>query len=124
LIETKQIIISKVAVDTNVLIFLYDDVNTVKRGIAVKIVSQMPIVSSQVVSEYLNVTKRILKIPKKDIIRRCINLFEDCKYEEITVDTLKNAEKLILKYDFQMFDAIIIAAALQARCSTLYSEDM
>ena len=28
------------------------------------------------------------------------------------------------KYDFQVFDGIIIAAALEADCDILYSEDM
>jgi predicted nucleic acid-binding protein len=31
---------------------------------------------------------------------------------------------MIDKYDFQIFDAIIIAAALEADCNILYSEDM
>jgi predicted nucleic acid-binding protein len=31
---------------------------------------------------------------------------------------------LIVKYDFQVFDSIIIAAALDADCDIIYSEDM
>jgi predicted nucleic acid-binding protein len=31
---------------------------------------------------------------------------------------------LISKYDFQLFDGIIVAAALEANCDVLYSEDM
>jgi predicted nucleic acid-binding protein len=28
------------------------------------------------------------------------------------------------RYDFQVFDAIIVASALESGCQTLYSEDM
>ncbi len=31
---------------------------------------------------------------------------------------------LIERYDFQFFDAIIVAGALQSNCTVLYSEDM
>jgi len=31
---------------------------------------------------------------------------------------------LMLRYDFQIFDAIIVASALESGCQVLYSEDM
>jgi predicted nucleic acid-binding protein len=34
------------------------------------------------------------------------------------------AESIIEKYDLQLFDAIIVSAALQAGCTILYSKDM
>ena len=34
------------------------------------------------------------------------------------------AEQIMLKYDFQIFDSIIVASALEANCAILYSEDM
>lgn len=37
---------------------------------------------------------------------------------------LLNATKIMTKYDLQLFDAIIIASALESGCSILYSEDM
>lgn len=42
----------------------------------------------------------------------------------MTVHTVSIAAGLIEKYDFQLFDSIIVAAALGADCSILYSEDM
>ena len=44
--------------------------------------------------------------------------------ENITLGTIKNAEIFIGKYDFQLFDSLTVAAALQAGCNTLYSVDM
>jgi len=40
------------------------------------------------------------------------------------LSTIKLAQNLVGKYDFQIFDGIIIAAALEADCDILYSEDM
>jgi len=33
------------------------------------------------------------------------------------------ARELVVTYDFQVFDSIIVASALQAGCNILYSED-
>jgi predicted nucleic acid-binding protein len=38
--------------------------------------------------------------------------------------TLEAAQALMKKYDFQFFDSIIVAGALEANCTILYSEDM
>jgi predicted nucleic acid-binding protein len=59
---------NKVALDTNVLVFLFDAYDANKCTIAEKLVDANPIVSSQVVSEFLNVSKRLLKIPKVDVL--------------------------------------------------------
>ena len=34
------------------------------------------------------------------------------------------AQKLLDRYDFQLFDSIVVASALEAGCNTLYSEDL
>lgn len=48
---------SRVAVDTNVLVHLYDDAGSGKLRRAEEIVAGRPTISPQVVSEYLNVTR-------------------------------------------------------------------
>jgi predicted nucleic acid-binding protein len=39
-------------------------------------------------------------------------------------ETLEKALFLINRYDFQLFDSLIVASSLQAGCTILYSEDM
>jgi predicted nucleic acid-binding protein len=34
------------------------------------------------------------------------------------------AHHLVERYDFQLFDSIIVASALEAECDILYSEDL
>ena len=51
---------NKVAVDTNILIYLHDDKVPVKQKIALDIMKDRPVISPQIISEYLNVLKRVL----------------------------------------------------------------
>jgi predicted nucleic acid-binding protein len=115
---------NKVAIDTNILVYLFAADDDEKKETANLLISLNPAISSQVVSEFLNVSKRLLQLPKQEIIRRCNLVFEQCSIMPITHSTLHKAEQLINRYDFQLFDAIIVAAALQNQCTILYSEDM
>jgi predicted nucleic acid-binding protein len=54
----------KIAVDTNVLIYLHDDDILFKKDIATEIVAMKPVIAAQVISEYLNTLKRLTKEPK------------------------------------------------------------
>jgi predicted nucleic acid-binding protein len=51
-------------------------------------------------------------------------LYANCQIQAVDIITLQTAERLIQRYDFQIFDAIIVASALENGCQTLYSEDM
>ncbi len=113
-----------IALDTNVLIYLHDSTDTLKHDKALELMAMMPIVSSQVVSEYLNVLRRILKVHKTKLLGEAITWLAVCQIIPVTFSTLQTAHSLIGTYDFQMFDSIVVAAALQANCTILYSEDM
>ncbi|MBE9461753.1 PIN domain-containing protein [Dyadobacter subterraneus] len=115
---------NKYAVDTNILVYLHETTPSAKKNIAESIVLGIPVVSVQVISEYLNVLKRILKLPKLRLIEHSIVLLEDCEIINLDKAILEHARKLIQRYDFQLFDSIIIASALAANCSILYSEDL
>jgi predicted nucleic acid-binding protein len=49
---------------------------------------------------------------------------EGCFVQPLTYITLQLAKKLIEHYDFQLFDSIVVASALEAGCDILYSEDL
>jgi predicted nucleic acid-binding protein len=44
--------------------------------------------------------------------------------EAVTEDTHDRALALVERYGFSFYDALLIAAALHAGCSRLYSEDL
>jgi len=111
------------AVDTNIFLYLRNSDSPEKQKKANNLIDLLPIVSSQVVSEYLNVSKRLLKLPKEQILDICLNDLDGCNIHSVTISTLRLARKLISMYDFQLFDSIIVASALEANCDILYSED-
>ena len=111
------------AVDTNIFLYFRDIDSPEKQQKANNLIDLPPIVSSQVISEYLNASKRLLKLPKEQILDICSNDLECCNIHSVTLSTLRLARKLISIYDFQLFDSIIVASALEAGCEILYSED-
>jgi predicted nucleic acid-binding protein len=111
------------AIDTNVLIYLEGNDST-KRQIAEILLSGNPLISPQVISEFINVTRRLRQAPKSTIISETVELFRHCPIAAIKHSTLDLSLNLIKRYDFQIFDSIIIATALESKCNILYSEDM
>ena len=114
----------RIAVDTNILLYTHFEEDITKTKIALDILDLSPMISSQVVSEYINVLKRQLNLSKREIIEICTVNFEACLFHGVNFETLQKAKKLIDKYDFQIFDSLIVASALESNCDILYSEDM
>lgn len=112
------------AADTNILLYLHDSSDVRKRDIAKNILSENPKISTQVISEFINVARRQLTMSKVEIVAYSADLLKDCEITSVSSYTLFNAADLIKKYDFQIFDSIIVASALEANCTILYSEDM
>ena len=119
-----QIIMSRIALDSNILIYNHILDNDKKRLIARSFFEENPVVSSQVISEYINVMKRVFNIHKLELMQLYTMWLEKCTIQPVILSTIKLANYLVSKYDFQVFDGIIIAAALEADCDILYSEDM
>jgi predicted nucleic acid-binding protein len=115
---------TNIALDTNVLIYKHGFDNDAKMAIAAQLLYENPVISAQVISEYLNVMKRISKKNKRELMEMCAEWLENCRIHPITHSTIYRARHLIGKYDFQMFDGIIVASALEAGCDILYSADM
>ncbi|SDF02417.1 Predicted nucleic acid-binding protein, contains PIN domain [Dyadobacter soli] len=113
----------RIAVDTNILVYLHEDIPSFKSEISKMIVQNLPVVSSQVISEYLNVLNRLLRAPKLQLINHCLTITEGCMVVGMDHQLILKARELVLKYDFQVFDSIVVASALQAGCNVLYSED-
>jgi predicted nucleic acid-binding protein len=113
------------ALDTNILIYLHDiDTASTKRKIAYELIAGVPVISAQVISEYLNVCSKKLKMSKHDAIGALMRWLPLCGLAPFSIAIYDRAEKLMNKYQFQLFDAIIVASALESGCGELYSEDM
>jgi predicted nucleic acid-binding protein len=47
-----------------------------------------------------------------------------CKYASSDIEIYRKAQYLGEKYQFQLFDSIIVASAIESGCQMLFSEDM
>ncbi|MCE7041103.1 PIN domain-containing protein [Dyadobacter sp. CY312] len=109
--------------DSNVILYLFDEEGR-KREKAESLVSSVPYINSQVLVEVGNICKRKFGYSKSDITNIWSDLLMDCICVDIGDATMKYAIELIKRYDFQLFDSIIVASALEMKCVTLFSEDM
>jgi len=113
-----------IALDTNILIYGHGFDSDAKMVVSVRLLGKNPVISAQVISEYLNVMKRISKNNKCELMEMCAEWLEMCRIQPVTLSTIYRARHLIGRYNFQMFDGIIVASALEAGCGILYSADM
>lgn len=99
--------------------------NNHKCTIALELLEKSPILisSKQVLNEYYSVMlkKKIADPVIQDNINVMISI---CNIQIIHITTLLLTHKLKLKYGFSYWDSLILASALEANCSVLYTEDM
>jgi predicted nucleic acid-binding protein len=115
----------KFFVDSNVFIYLFDQ-NLNKKEIALRLLKAKPVISTQVVSENINVLfKKFPSLTAENIRQHKDILISTAKrVEPITSQTLEKAFDLKIQYRLQWYDCLIIAAALLSDCEILYSEDL
>ena len=115
----------RVFLDTNILVYLYSEDETEKQEVSLNLVDKyVPIVSTQVMNEIANVMIRKFNL-KSEIVSQIIDeLAESCIVNIITIETIQDALRLVETYKYSYYDSLIIASALENKCTRLYSEDM
>lgn len=117
--------------DTNIIVYAYESEDLNKQKIAKELIikgvsNNTASISYQVIQEFVNVATKKFKSPIKWsdcqlFIDRSLSLIWDVNpNKELIYSAINIAERW--KYSF--YDSLIIAAALEAGCSTLYSEDL
>ncbi len=115
----------KVFVDTNLWIYLYseDKKSVIVRKLINESFSKI-VLSTQILNEMFNVlTKKSIKssFEAKEIIDNFINFFE---IRDLNFPLTIKAINIFIRYHYSFWDSLIIASALEAGCSILYTEDM
>jgi predicted nucleic acid-binding protein len=83
------------------------------------------VLSVQVLNEFVAVARRQLHKSWEEV-RRALDIVCVLCPEPVplTIDTHERALQVAERYGYSIFDALVIAAALEAGATTLYSEDM
>jgi len=116
----------KVFIDSNLFIYSYTDVLPEKQATARKLIEGLPQIniSTQVLNEFVNTMLKKMKVPWDIITGNLQEIIENSQVKTISAQTVLKACDIASKYKYSYYDSLIIAAALEAGCNTLYSEDM
>src|SRR5271168_2278018 len=122
---------AKYFLDTNIFVYSFDLADAGKREIATKLIekalrSGQGVVSYQVVQEFFNVALRKFKNPLD--ARQC-DLYLDSVFVPLiavhsSIQLFERALETMPKLRMSWYDSLILAAAAEAGCSLLYSEDL
>jgi predicted nucleic acid-binding protein len=123
---------AKYFLDTNIILYALEGTPPEKAVIAQALVAKAiesgdGIVSYQVVQECLNAVTskaRLALAPDdaKSLLRDTLTPL--CKLFPASTGFYASALDIHFRYKFHIYDALIVAAALEARCERLYSEDL
>ena len=116
-------------IDSNVLVYLFDETDAAKRQRAERLVYGSleygtGCISYQVVQETMNVVTRKLGATSESAQRFLDDILIPLWQVNPTPTLYRRGLRLHDRYAFSFYDALIVAAALEAGCKRLYTEDM
>ena len=110
--------------DTNVILYAFRQ-DDARGQVAETLLAAGGALSVQVLNEFVAVARRKLDKSWEEVRRALAILRVFCPEPvPLTVETHERALRIAERYGYSIFDSLIIAAALHAGASTLYSEDM
>jgi predicted nucleic acid-binding protein len=110
--------------DTNVLIYsvAQDDPRSTQ---AEEVLASGGVLSVQVLNEFVSVARRTILMSWSDVTEALDAFRVLCPSPlPITIEMHEAALKIAEKHGYNIYDALVVAAALEAGCATLYSEDL
>jgi predicted nucleic acid-binding protein len=108
--------------DSNVLVYAFLDVE--KRDRALEVLAQGGVISAQVLNEFTHVAHKKRRRSWSDI-EAALGVIRDWFRDILPITSATHAAAVAFaRHDsLAFYDALILAAAIEAGCDTLYSED-
>ncbi len=121
-------IVSKIFLDTNILVYTVDRNDKKKLSQARKLLENViandkPVISTQVLQEFYSATTTKLKLDKI-IAKNIIHNFRNMEIVQVDLGIIEQGIDISLLSQISFWDSLIIAAAEQANCNMIYSEDL
>lgn len=118
---------AKFFLDTNILVYVYDLRDPQKQVKAHELVRSIihrrtGVISTQILQEFASVALTKLRHSAETLIHELI-LLESLEVVQVTPNLIRRGVELIERYKLHFWDAAILAAAEEAHCDQLYSED-
>ena len=110
--------------DTNVLVYVVGEKDE-RTGAAEALIAAGGVVSVQVLNELAAVARRRLGMTWDEIGEALAAIRVLCPSPlPLTIETHEAGLRIAAQYHFHIYDALVAASALEAECTTLYSEDL
>jgi predicted nucleic acid-binding protein len=110
--------------DTNVLVYVVGQEDE-RTALAEALVAGGGVVSVQVLNELAAVARRKLGLTWEEVGEAIAAIRVLCPSPvPLTIETHEAGLRIAAQYQFHIYDALVAAAALEAACTTLYSEDL
>jgi predicted nucleic acid-binding protein len=115
---------AKAFFDTNVLLYAVAE-NDPRSAQAEELLAAGGVLSVQILNEFVSVARRKILMSWSDVTEALDAFRVLCPSPlPITMEIHEAALKIAEKHVYNIYDALVIAAALEAGCATLYSEDL
>jgi predicted nucleic acid-binding protein len=110
--------------DSNVLLYLLTE-NDARAAVAEDLLAKSGCISVQVLNEFASVASRKFGKSWSEIGEKLADLRLLCEpVRPLTLATHEAALRIARRYQLNMFDALILASAIEGGCDVVYSEDM
>jgi len=110
--------------DTNVLIYAVAEGDP-RSAQAEELLTSGGVLSVQVLNEFVSVARRKILMSWSEVTQALEAFRVVCPSPlPITMETHETALRIAAKHGYSIYDALVIASALEAGCATLYSEDL
>jgi predicted nucleic acid-binding protein len=113
-------------IDTNLWVYAHlENPDEPRAELAWQFITQLadPVISPQVIAEYYSVMLRH-RVDDERIQRNIQRMLQQCRLQDLDGGVLRRALAIRKRYGFSIWDCQILAAALEADCSLLYTEDL
>jgi predicted nucleic acid-binding protein len=118
----------KIFIDSNIWLYAFISRSSeeLKQAKATELVEKAVryVVSEQVIAEVSVNLLRKAKIEDNHLMRVVESFYGRCEVVASNLDLHQTAHRLRGKYSVSYWDSLIVAAALTADCTTLFTEDM
>ena len=110
--------------DTNVLVYIVGQKDE-RTAVAEALVAGGGVVSVQVLNELASVSRRKLGMTWEEVGEALGAIRALCPSPvPLTIETHDAGVRIATQYGYHIYDALVAAVALEAECTTLYSEDL
>lgn len=114
-------------IDTNIFIYSIDTKSPHKQLIAHRLLKSCHVddtfVSTQVLQELYNVATTKMK-HSPETARNAVQFATRFNVRQVSINTIFSAININTRYQLSFWDSLILAAAIEVGCDTLYTEDL